>query len=235
MFHLICNLRNEFEVIGNFESKSQVQNYFPLFCNIYNLTFCECEFGLKYLMEISVRTITIQNSMNENCSCNHHRWWCPKNRSIFFSSTFFFFVSWFRLVNWICISSFILCERKLFILFSFSYSCIRLFYRAKTKKETLVKTAWDQIIHIFSSIFAILFFENTMWNLLMFRCYICFFFQVSWVRRKGDELNLITFGLHTYSSDSRYSLEYIAPSDWQLMIQYANERDEGHYECQISR
>lgn len=60
------------------------------------------------------------------------------------------------------------------------------------------------------------------------------YLQVSWVRRKGDELNLITFGRHTYSSDSRYSLEYIAPNDWQLLIQYANERDEGHYECQIS-
>lgn len=58
--------------------------------------------------------------------------------------------------------------------------------------------------------------------------------QVSWVRRKDDGLNLITFGLHTYSSDSRYSLEYQAPNDWQLLIQYANERDEGHYECQIS-
>ena len=61
-----------------------------------------------------------------------------------------------------------------------------------------------------------------------------FSFQVSWVRRKGDDLNLITFGRQTYSSDSRYSLEYIAPNDWQLLIQYANERDEGHYECQIS-
>lgn len=59
-------------------------------------------------------------------------------------------------------------------------------------------------------------------------------FQVSWVRRKGDELNLITFGRHTYSSDSRYSLEYVAPNDWQLLIQYANERDEGTYECQIA-
>lgn len=59
-------------------------------------------------------------------------------------------------------------------------------------------------------------------------------FQVSWVRRKGDELNLITVGLHTYSSDSRYSLEYVAPNDWQLLIQYANERDEGVYECQIA-
>lgn len=57
---------------------------------------------------------------------------------------------------------------------------------------------------------------------------------VSWVKRRGDELNLITFGRHTYSSDSRYSLEYQAPNDWQLLIQYANERDEGHYECQVS-
>lgn len=60
------------------------------------------------------------------------------------------------------------------------------------------------------------------------------FLQVSWVKRKGDELNLITFGRHTYSSDSRYALEYQAPNDWQLLIQYANERDEGHYECQVS-
>lgn len=65
--------------------------------------------------------------------------------------------------------------------------------------------------------------------------FLCFFyFQVSWVKRRGEELNLITFGRHTYSSDSRYSLEYQAPNDWQLLIQYANERDEGHYECQVS-
>ncbi|XP_058817865.1 zwei Ig domain protein zig-8 [Topomyia yanbarensis] len=57
---------------------------------------------------------------------------------------------------------------------------------------------------------------------------------VSWVRRKGDEIHLITVGRHTYSSDSRYSLQYQPPNNWQLLIQYANERDEGHYECQIS-
>lgn len=58
--------------------------------------------------------------------------------------------------------------------------------------------------------------------------------QVTWVRRKGDDIHLITVGRHTYSSDSRYSLQYQAPNDWQLLIQYANERDEGLYECQIS-
>ncbi|XP_063218451.1 cell adhesion molecule DSCAM [Bacillus rossius redtenbacheri] len=57
---------------------------------------------------------------------------------------------------------------------------------------------------------------------------------VSWVRRKDDQLQLITFGLHTYSSDSRYSLSYQTPNDWRLHIQFANERDEGHYECQVS-
>ncbi|ETN63514.1 defective proboscis extension response [Anopheles darlingi] len=57
---------------------------------------------------------------------------------------------------------------------------------------------------------------------------------VSWVRRKGDEIHLITVGRQTYSSDSRYSLQYQPPNDWQLQIQYSNERDEGHYECQVS-
>ncbi|KAI9589599.1 hemicentin-1 [Glossina fuscipes] len=57
---------------------------------------------------------------------------------------------------------------------------------------------------------------------------------VSWMRRKGDDLALITFGRHTYSGDSRYSLEFEEPNDWKLLIQYANERDEGPYECQVS-
>ncbi|CRK98033.1 CLUMA_CG011402, isoform A [Clunio marinus] len=57
---------------------------------------------------------------------------------------------------------------------------------------------------------------------------------VSWVRRKGDQLHLITFGDSLYSSDSRYSLKFKPPNDWQLHVQYANERDEGQFECQIN-
>lgn len=57
---------------------------------------------------------------------------------------------------------------------------------------------------------------------------------VSWMRRRGDDLTLITFGQHTYSGDSRYSLEFEEPNDWKLLIQFANERDEGPYECQVS-
>lgn len=58
--------------------------------------------------------------------------------------------------------------------------------------------------------------------------------KVSWMRRKGDEMALITIGRDTYSGDSRYSLEFEEPNDWKLLIQYANERDEGPYECQVS-
>lgn len=54
--------------------------------------------------------------------------------------------------------------------------------------------------------------------------------QVSWVRRKGDQLHLISFGDTVYSSDSRYSLKFKPSNDWQLHIQYVNERDEGQLE-----
>lgn len=65
------------------------------------------------------------------------------------------------------------------------------------------------------------------------RCFH-FCYKVSWVRRKGDQLHLLTFGDSLYSSDSRYSFKFKSPNDWQLHIQYANERDEGQFECQIN-
>lgn len=54
------------------------------------------------------------------------------------------------------------------------------------------------------------------------------------MKRKDEQLHLITFGASTYISDSRYSLDFKQPNDWQLHIQYANERDEGQFECQIN-
>lgn len=63
------------------------------------------------------------------------------------------------------------------------------------------------------------------------------FQKVSWVRRKTDDeddLQLLTVGLHTYSGDSRYNVEYQYPNNWRLKIEYSNRRDEGLYECQIS-
>lgn len=74
------------------------------------------------------------------------------------------------------------------------------------------------------------------WLLLTDNKSCCFHlcYKVSWVRRKGDQLHLLTFGDSLYSSDSRYSFKFKSPNDWQLHVQYANERDEGQFECQIN-
>lgn len=56
---------------------------------------------------------------------------------------------------------------------------------------------------------------------------------VSWVRRHEQELHLLTVGMQTYSTDSRFSLHFQHPNDWRLQIKYARPRDEGIYECQI--
>ncbi|KAF4525856.1 hypothetical protein B566_EDAN013295 [Ephemera danica] len=58
--------------------------------------------------------------------------------------------------------------------------------------------------------------------------------QVSWVRRRnGDDLELLTVGLHTYSGDSRYTVEFQYPNNWRLQVKYANKRDEGLYDVQL--
>ncbi|KZC08188.1 hypothetical protein WN55_10059 [Dufourea novaeangliae] len=59
-------------------------------------------------------------------------------------------------------------------------------------------------------------------------------FQVSWVRRRGEELHLLTIGLDTYASDSRFSLAFESPNNWKLLLSTATERDGGLYECQVS-
>ncbi|EZA51738.1 uncharacterized protein LOC105282517 [Ooceraea biroi] len=58
--------------------------------------------------------------------------------------------------------------------------------------------------------------------------------KVSWVRRRGEELHLLTIGLDTYASDSRFSLAFEKPNDWRLLLRSATERDTGLYECQVS-
>ncbi|XP_055388199.1 zwei Ig domain protein zig-8 [Condylostylus longicornis] len=57
---------------------------------------------------------------------------------------------------------------------------------------------------------------------------------VSWMRRKGDDLALLTIGKHVYSSDTKYSIEFLDPNDWKLNIKYISREDEGEYECQVS-
>lgn len=128
-----------------------------------------------------------------------------------------------------CVISTLLYESVQFSRFFISF-CFNIWLRRRKPPSEIV---WD---HHF-----LLLFESVMWSFvytsswypIWFVFSLFFLFQVSWVRRKGDELNLITFGRHTYSSDSRYSLEYVAPNNWQLLIQFANERDEGHYEWYI--
>ncbi|XP_069185959.1 basement membrane-specific heparan sulfate proteoglycan core protein isoform X2 [Procambarus clarkii] len=54
---------------------------------------------------------------------------------------------------------------------------------------------------------------------------------VSWVRKR--DYQLLTVGLHTHSSDDRFSINYVH-WDWQLHIRYVQPRDAGIYECQVS-
>lgn len=54
------------------------------------------------------------------------------------------------------------------------------------------------------------------------------------MRRKGDELNLLTVGNNTYSADARYTVAAEKPDNWQLFIRDAGAHDEGSYECQVS-
>ncbi|XP_069947885.1 uncharacterized protein [Cherax quadricarinatus] len=55
--------------------------------------------------------------------------------------------------------------------------------------------------------------------------------QVSWVRKR--DYQLLTVGIHTHSSDDRFSVNYVH-WDWQLHIRYLQPRDAGVYECQVS-
>lgn len=65
------------------------------------------------------------------------------------------------------------------------------------------------------------------------------FAKVSWVRHR--DIHILTAGAYTYTSDQRFqalhrqntgqSSEW---SEWTLCIKWAQERDRGLYECQIS-
>ncbi|XP_042884804.1 zwei Ig domain protein zig-8-like isoform X1 [Penaeus japonicus] len=56
---------------------------------------------------------------------------------------------------------------------------------------------------------------------------------VSWIRRRDH--HLITVGAATYSNDERFQVTYSENSqDWTLHVRYAQPRDAGVYECQLS-
>ncbi|OAD62869.1 hypothetical protein WN48_07067 [Eufriesea mexicana] len=57
--------------------------------------------------------------------------------------------------------------------------------------------------------------------------------QVSWIRHR--DVHLLTIGQYTYTNDQRFKPIHVEQSeDWTLEIKYAQLRDSGCYECQIS-
>lgn len=62
----------------------------------------------------------------------------------------------------------------------------------------------------------------------------CLFGQISWVRRRGEELVLLSAGRLTLASDGRWSLQAVPPGDWKMVLNPVAARDQGTYECQVS-
>ena len=58
--------------------------------------------------------------------------------------------------------------------------------------------------------------------------------QVSWLRRRGPEVSLLTTNLLVFSLDSRLGVSYEPDQEnWGLVIQSAQERDSASYLCQV--
>lgn len=56
---------------------------------------------------------------------------------------------------------------------------------------------------------------------------------VSWIRHR--DIHILTVGSYTYTSDQRFQATYHKENDeWTLQIKWAQKRDGGVYECQIS-
>lgn len=57
--------------------------------------------------------------------------------------------------------------------------------------------------------------------------------QVSWMRKR--DLHILTSNIYTYTGDQRFGVIHPADSDdWDLKIEYAQQRDSGIYECQVN-
>jgi hypothetical protein len=54
------------------------------------------------------------------------------------------------------------------------------------------------------------------------------------VRRKSDQLDLLTLGTKNHSSDPRFLSDFKYPNNWRLTIRNASRSDSGVYLCQIS-
>ena len=52
---------------------------------------------------------------------------------------------------------------------------------------------------------------------------------------RARDLHLLTVGRFTYTSDDRFrAVHQQGSDDWLLKIHYAQDRDRGAYECQVS-
>ena len=58
--------------------------------------------------------------------------------------------------------------------------------------------------------------------------------KVSWLRKRSDDLELLTVGGISHSSDPRIQAEFVYPQHWPLQFQPALVNDTGCYMCQIS-
>ncbi|XP_076044711.1 zwei Ig domain protein zig-8-like [Oratosquilla oratoria] len=57
--------------------------------------------------------------------------------------------------------------------------------------------------------------------------------SVSWIRQR--DLKILTVGLYTYTTDQRFEVLHSEENeDWMLKIKYAQKRDSGKYDCQVS-
>ncbi|XP_031837468.1 defective proboscis extension response 12 [Nomia melanderi] len=58
--------------------------------------------------------------------------------------------------------------------------------------------------------------------------------EISWIRRR--DFHILTSSMFTYTNDERFQVLHPEGSDdWTLQIKYVQERDNGTYECQVSR
>ncbi|XP_049821780.1 uncharacterized protein LOC109597310 isoform X3 [Aethina tumida] len=56
---------------------------------------------------------------------------------------------------------------------------------------------------------------------------------VSWIRHR--DIHILTVGSYTYTSDQRFqATHHVETDEWTLQIKWAQKRDAGVYECQIS-
>ena len=59
--------------------------------------------------------------------------------------------------------------------------------------------------------------------------------KVSWIRRRGSEMSLLTTDQLVFSADSRFSVFHDeSVYNWRLVIQSAQERDGASYLCQVN-